>query len=211
MGTAIVIVLYLFVSVGFFYMLTPTQIASVSPTSSVATEVLKLFLGPGAVTLMAVALAASTFGALHASVLANARIPFAMARDGLFFRKMGEVSPRSHLPVNALLIQGVWASVLAFSGTFDTLTDSVVFASWLFYGLTTASLFVFRRTMPDAERPYRVWGYPIVPLLFLAVTAVVLVSALVATPRQAMNGFVMMAIGVPFYLYWSRRAKAATH
>ena len=115
---------------------------------------------------MAVALAASTFGALHASVLANARIPFAMARDGLFFRKMGEVSPRSHLPVNALLVQGVWASVLAFSGTFDTLTDSVVFASWLFYGLTTASLFVFRRTMPDAERPYRVWGYPVVPLLF---------------------------------------------
>jgi basic amino acid/polyamine antiporter, APA family len=138
-------------------------------------------------------------------VLANSRIPFAMARDGLFFHRLAQVSPRTHLPVNALLVQGVWASVLALSGTFDTLTDSVMFASWLFYGLTTASLFVFRRTMPDAERPYRVWGYPVIPLLFLAVTAMVLASALIATPRQALNGLVMMAIGVPFYFYWSRR------
>ena len=204
-GTAIVVALYLFVNLGYFYVLTPTQIANISANSSVGTEVLQTFMGPGAVTLMAVALAASTFGALHASVLANSRIPFAMARDGLFFRRLAQVSPRTHLPVNALLVQGVWASVLALSGTFDTLTDSVMFASWLFYGLTTASLFVFRRTMPDAERPYRVWGYPAIPLLFLAVTAVVLASALIATPRQALNGLVMMAIGVPFYLYWSWR------
>lgn len=204
-GTATVVALYLFVNLGYFYVLTPAEIANISATSSVGTEVLKSFMGPGAVTLMAVALAASTFGALHASVLANSRIPFAMARDGLFFRPLGRVSPRTHLPVNALLVQGLWASVLALSGTFDTLTDSVMFASWLFYGLTTASLFVFRRTMPQAPRPYRVWGYPVVPLLFLAVTAMVLASALIATPRQAMNGLVMMAIGVPFYLYWSRR------
>ena len=207
-GTAIVIALYVFVNVGYFYVLTPREVASVSLNSSVGTEVLKTFMGPGAVTLMAVLLAASTFGALHASVIANARIPFAMARDGLFFRKLGEVSPRTRVPVNALLAQGFWASILALSGTFDTLTDSVIFASWLFYGLTTASLFVFRRTMPDAHRPYRVWGYPAVPLLFLAVTAMVLVSALVATPRQAMIGLVMMVIGVPFYLYWSRRSPA---
>src|SRR6185295_15978488 len=160
-----------FVNLGYFYVFTPKEVASVSLTSSVGTEVLKTFMGPAAVTLMAVLLAASTFGALHASVVANARIPFAMARDGLFFRKLAVVSPRSRVPVNALLVQGAWASVLALSGTFDTLTDSVVFASWLFYGLTTASLFVFRRTMPDAERPYRVWGYPVVPRVFLAVTA----------------------------------------
>ena len=205
-GTLIVILLYLLVNVGYFYVLTPTQVASVSPNSSVATEVLKTFMGPSAVTLMAVVLAASTIGALHASVLANSRIPFAMARDGLFFRRLGEVSARSHVPVNALLVQAVWASVLALSGTFDTLTDSVIFASWLFYGLTTATVFVFRRTMPDASRPYRVWGYPVIPLLFLVVTAGMLVSALIATPRQALNGLVTMVIGVPFYLYWARRA-----
>jgi APA family basic amino acid/polyamine antiporter len=202
----IVILLYMFVNVGYFYMLSPTLVASVSPNSSVATEVLKTFMGPTAVTLMAVILAASSIGALHSSILANSRIPFAMARDGLFFRRLAEVSPRSHVPVNALLIQAVWASVLALSGTFDTLTDSVIFASWLFYGLATATVFVFRRTMPDAERPYRVWGYPYVPLLFLVVTAGMLISALIATPRQAVIGLVTMALGVPFYLYWARRA-----
>lgn len=205
-GTLIVVLLYLLANFGYFYVLTPTQVASVSPNSSVATEVLKTFMGPGAVTLMAVALAISTIGALHASVLANARIPFAMARDGLFFRRLAQLSPRSHLPVNALLVQAAWASVLTLSGTFDTLTDSVIFASWLFYGLATATVFVFRRTMPDADRPYRAWGYPVIPLLFLVVTAAMLVSALIATPRQALNGLVMMAIGVPFYLYWARRA-----
>ncbi|HSD74613.1 MAG TPA: amino acid permease [Steroidobacteraceae bacterium] len=207
-GTLIVILLYLLANLGYFYVLTPAQVASVSPNSSVGTEVLKTFMGSGAVTLMAVALAISTIGALHASVLANARIPFAMARDGLFFRRLAELSPRSHLPVNALLVQAVWASVLALSGTFDTLTDAVIFASWLFYGLTTATVFVFRRTMPDAERPYRVWGYPFLPLLFLVATAAMLASALIAAPRQALNGLVTMAIGVPFYLYWARRASA---
>ncbi|MCI0437396.1 MAG: amino acid permease, partial [Gemmatimonadetes bacterium] len=207
-GTLIVMLLYLLANAAYFYVLTPAQVASVSPNSSVATEVLKTFMGPGAVTLMALAMAISTIGALHASVLANSRIPFAMARDGLFFRRLAQVSPRAHLPVNALLVQAAWASVLALSGTFDTLTDSVIFASWLFYGLTTASVFVFRRTMPEAERPYRVWGYPVIPLLFLIVTAGMLVSALIATPRQALNGLVTMAIGVPFYLYWARRAAA---
>lgn len=207
-GTLIVILLYLLANLGYFYVLTPRQVASVSPNSSVATEVLKTFMGPGAVTLMAVALAISTIGALHASVLANARIPFAMARDGLFFSRLAQLSPRSHLPVNALLVQAAWASVLALSGTFDTLTDSVIFASWLFYGLATATVFVFRRTMPDAARPYRAWGYPVIPALFLVVTAAMLVSALIATPRQALNGLVTMAIGLPFYLYWARRAPA---
>jgi APA family basic amino acid/polyamine antiporter len=205
-GTLIVMLLYVFVNVGYFYVLTPAQVASVSPNSSVATEVLETFMGPSAVTLMAVVLAISTIGALHSSILANSRIPFAMARDGLFFSRLAEVSPRSHVPVNALLVQAVWASVLAISGTFDTLTDSVIFASWLFYGLAGASVFVFRRTLPDAERPYRVWGYPIVPFLFLVVTAGMLISALIATPRQAMIGLVTMALGVPFYLYWARRA-----
>jgi APA family basic amino acid/polyamine antiporter len=205
-GTLVVILLYVFVNVGYFYVLTPTQVASVSPNSSVATEVLKTFMGPTAVTLTAVMLAASSIGALHSSILANSRIPFAMARDGLFFRRLAEISPRSHVPVNALLVQAVWASVLTLSGTFDTLTDSVIFASWLFYGLATATVFVFRRTMPEAERPYRVWGYPYVPLLFLVVTAGMLISALVATPRQAMIGLVTMALGVPFYFYWARRA-----
>src|SRR6185437_13390561 len=130
-GTLTVAALYLFVNSAYFFALTPLQIASVPLSSSVATEVLKRFLGPLAVSMTGVALVVSSFGALHASVLANSRIPFAMARDGLFFRSLARLSPRSNVPVRAILAQAAWASVLALSGTYDTLTDSVIFASWL--------------------------------------------------------------------------------
>ena len=159
-GTLAVAALYLLVNLAYFYALTPVQIASVPASSSVATQVMQRFLGPIAVSMTAVALMISSFGALHASVLANSRIPFAMARDGLFFRALVRLSPRSNVPVRAILAQAAWASVLALSGTYDTLTDSVIFSSWLFYGLMTAALFVFRKKMPDAPRPYRAFGYP---------------------------------------------------
>jgi APA family basic amino acid/polyamine antiporter len=203
-GALVVIALYLFVNVAYYYALTPLQIASVSPNSSVATEVLKRFLGPMAVSATAVALMVSSFGTLHASVLAHSRIPFAMARDGLFFRSLAHLSPRSNVPVRAILAQAAWGSVLALSGSFDTLTDSVIFASWLFYGLTTASLFVFRHKMPDAPRPYRAFGYPAVPLIFLLVTAALLINTFIAAPREAVQGVVVLVAGLPFYWYWSR-------
>jgi APA family basic amino acid/polyamine antiporter len=204
-GTLVVVALYLFVNVAYYYALTPLQIAGIPATSSVATEVLKRFLGPMAVSMTAVALMISSFGALHASVLANSRIPFAMARDGLFFRGLVRLSPRSNVPARAILAQAVWASVLALSGSYDTLTDSVIFASWLFYGLVTASLFVFRKTMPEAPRPYHALGYPVIPMIFLLVTAALLINTFVAAPRQAIQGVALLAAGLPFYWYWSRR------
>jgi APA family basic amino acid/polyamine antiporter len=204
-GTLVVIALYLFVNTAYFYALSPVEVASVPLSSSVATEVLKRFLGPLAVSMTAVALMVSSFGALHSSVLANSRIPFAMARDGLFFRALARLSPRSNVPIRAILAQAAWASVLALSGSYDALTDSVIFASWLFYGLVTASLFVFRRTMPDAPRPYRALGYPVVPMIFLLVTAALLINTFVAAPHEALRGVALLAAGLPFYWYWSRR------
>jgi APA family basic amino acid/polyamine antiporter len=204
-GTLAVAALYLFVNVAYFYALPPVAIASVPTSSSVATVVLQRFLGPIAVALMAGALMVSSFGALHASALANSRIPFAMARDGLFFRGLARLSPHSNVPVRAILAQAGWASVLAASGSYDSLTDSVIFASWLFYGLTTASLYVFRRTMPDAVRPYRAFGYPVVPALFLVATAALLINTFVAAPHEALLGVTILAAGLPFYWYWSRR------
>jgi basic amino acid/polyamine antiporter, APA family len=205
-GTLVVAALYLFVNVAYFYALTPLQIASVPGGSSVATEVLRRFLGPMAVSMIAIALMISSFGALHASVLANSRIPFAMARDGLFFRSLVRLSARSNVPARAILAQAAWASVLALSGSYDSLTDSVIFASWLFYGLTTASLFVFRRKMPDAPRPYRAFGYPAIPMLFLLATAALLINTFIAAPHEALRGIVLIAAGLPFYWFWSRRA-----
>jgi APA family basic amino acid/polyamine antiporter len=204
-GTLVVIALYLFVNAAYYFALTPVEVASVPASSSVATEALKRFLGPLAVSMTAVALMVSSYGSLHASVLANSRVPFAMARDGLFFRGLARLSPRSNVPVRAILAQATWASVLALSGSYDRLTDAVIFASWLFYGLTTASLFVFRRTMPDAPRPYRAFGYPVVPVIFLCVTAALLINTFVAAPREALMGMALLAAGLPFYWYWSRR------
>jgi APA family basic amino acid/polyamine antiporter len=203
-ATLIVAMLYLSVNTAYYYVLSPLEVASTETGSTVATEVLKRFLGPAAVAVIAAAMMISSFGALHASVLSNSRIPFAMAREGLFFRSLSRLSPRSKVPVMALMAQAVWGSVLVVSGTYDTLTDSVIFASWLFYGLATASLFVFRRTQPDAPRPYRALGYPVIPAVFLLVTAALLVNTFIATPRQALQDVLALALGLPFYWFWSR-------
>jgi len=204
-GMLVVASLYLFVNIAYFYALTPAEIASVPRTSSVATEVLKRFLGPIAVSMTAIALMISSFGSLHASVLANSRVPFAMARDGLFFRGLARLSPRANVPARAIIAQAAWGSVLALSGSYDNLTDSVIFASWLFYGLSTASLFIFRRTMPDAPRPYKALGYPLVPVIFVLVTAALLVNTFIAAPREALQGMAVLIAGLPLYWYWSRR------
>jgi len=203
-GTLIVGLLYVIVNVSYFYVLNPTEIADISTGSSVATEVLRRFAGPHAVTFIAVALMMSSFGSLHASVLANSRIPFAMAREGLFFKSLAQVSAKSRVPVRAIVAQAAWGSVLALSGSYDLLTDSVIFAAWLFYGLSAGSLFVFRTKMPNASRPYRAFGYPVVPAAFILVTIWLIVNTFVATPRLALTGVGVMAAGLPFYLWWSR-------
>lgn len=203
-GMLVVGALYLGVNLSYFYVLSPVTIASVSSTSSVATEVMKTIAGPAAITIMAVGLMLSSFGALHSSVLANSRIPFAMAREGLFFRALGVASPTSRVPVRAIIAQACWGSVLALSGSYDTLTDSVIFAAWLFYGLSAGSLFVFRRTMPNATRPYRAFGYPVVPAIFIVVTIGLIINTFVSSPKLALVGVAIMVAGLPFYWWWSR-------
>jgi len=208
-GMFTIITLYVFVNLAYFYALPPAEIASVSKTSSVAAEVARAFLGPLAVGLIALCLTASSIGTLHTSILTGARVPYAMSRDRLLPTALAQLSPRTRVPVVALIFQGVWAGVLALSGSFDTLTDYVIFGSWIFYGLTTASVFVFRRRMPDAERPYRAWGYPVVPVVFLLVTGWLLVNTLMTAPRQSITGIVLILLGLPFYWLLSRGNAAA--
>ncbi|MGH9901070.1 MAG: APC family permease, partial [Pyrinomonadaceae bacterium] len=203
-GLLIVAALYIFANLAYLYVLPPVEVASVPQSSSVATEVARKYLGPAAVGLIAMAMMISTLGSLHTGTLSGARISYAMARDGLFFRPLALLSTRTRVPVNALVAQAVWSCVLALSGSFDTLTDYVIFAAWIFYGLNTASVFIFRRRVPEAERPYRTWGYPVVPAVFLLVTAWLLVNTVMATPRQALIGLGLIALGLPIYWYWSR-------
>ena len=204
-GMIICAALYVFINSTYFYVLTPTQIASVPATSSVASVVAESFLGAVAVSLIAAAMLTSTFGALHISTMANSRVPFAMARDGLFPKIIARVSERTHVPIRALVVQGIWASVLALSGSYDTLTDYVIFVNWIFFGLVIASVFFIRRRLPPTERVYRAWGYPVVPVLFLLTTAWLLISTLITSPIRSAIGLGLVALGLPVYHFLSRR------
>jgi APA family basic amino acid/polyamine antiporter len=201
----IVILLYVLVNVSYYYVLTPTEVASVSAVSSVAAEATRRVVGPLALSLMAGVMMLSSWGSLQTSILGTARIPFAMARDGIFFQSLARVSRKTHVPVIALVVQGVWAAVLALSGTFDQLTDLAIFAFWLFYGMVTASVFVFRRREPDVRRPYRTWGYPVVPALFVLVTIYLIVFTIKNAPLRSLFGLLIIALGLPVYWYFARK------
>ncbi|HEX8720416.1 MAG TPA: amino acid permease [Pyrinomonadaceae bacterium] len=206
-GILIVAALYIFVNFAYIYVLPPAELAGVAKSSSVATEVARRFLGPAAVGAIAMAMMVSTLGSLHTGTLSGARISYAMAKDGLFFRPLARLSEGARVPVNALILQCVWSCVLALSGSFDTLTDYVIFAAWIFYALNTASVFIFRRRMPHAERPYRTVGYPVLPVVFLLAAGWLIFNTLVATPRQALIGLFIIALGLPVYFYWARKGE----
>jgi APA family basic amino acid/polyamine antiporter len=178
--------LYLLVNLGYYHVLNPTEVASVPASLSVAAEVVRRLLGAIALTLMAAAMMTSSFGALHASILATSRVPYAMARDRLFFKGLSKISPRTHVPIRSLVVLGIWSSVLALSGSYDQLTDAAVFALTLFYAFVAGSIFIFRRRLPDVHRPYRTWGYPFVPIVYLAVTTFLL-GRIVWDARPAMG------------------------
>src|SRR5262245_61451299 len=201
--------LYLLVNTGYYHVLTPTEVASVPASLSVAAEVVRRLLGAIALTLMAAAMMTSSFGALHASILATSRVPYAMARDRLFFAGLSKVSPRTRVPIRSLIVLGIWSSVLALSGSYDQLTDSAIFALTLFYAFVAGSVFIFRRTMPNVRRPYRTWGYPVVPIVFLVVTAWLILRTIWDNPKQSAIGLVLILIGVPVYLIWSKRDRDA--
>jgi APA family basic amino acid/polyamine antiporter len=215
-STILVIILYVVAHIGYFYVLDPTTIASVSKNSSVAKTVVSLFFGGNVqslatgicVALFTVGLMLSSLGTLHTSILAGSRVPYAMAQDGLMFRLLGQLSVTG-VPVKALIIQGLWAGILALSGSFDTLTDYVIFGSWIFYALVTSSIFVFRRKYPELERPYKAFGYPVIPVLFLLVAGWLLVTTLISTPGQSFIGILLIILGLPVYYYLTSR-KAET-
>jgi len=209
-GTIVIILLYVLAHMAYFYVLTPAEVASVSATSSVAKEtVSRSFKGIDiAVSIFTIGLMLSSIGTLHTSILTGARVPFAMARDGLMFQSFGKLSQNTKVPFVAIIFQGIWASLLAISGSFDTLTDYVIFGSWIFYALVTSSVFVFRKKFPDAERPYKTFGYPIVPLLFLVGAGLLLINSLWSSPKQAFAGIFLILAGLPIYYYLTKSDKS---
>ncbi len=208
-GSVLVIGLYLLINASYFYVLSPEAVASVPEASSVAGRMLVRMLGAGGAVFMSAGLMLSTFGSLHSTNLTVSRVPFAMARDGLLPRKLATLSPRTRVPVYTVLLLGVSSIGFVFSGTFDFLSDVIVFGLLLFNGLAVASVYVLRRTLPEAERPYRVWGYPIVPALYLIATLYLMINTFIATPGRALVGLAIIASGLPVYAYYVRRLPPA--
>jgi APA family basic amino acid/polyamine antiporter len=207
-GIGVIATLYIFVNATYYYVLTPVEVASVPASSAVATEVVARALGPSAAIGMAGVLAMSIFGALLIASLVSARIPYAMARDGMFFAPLAHLGRRTRVPIRALIAQAVWSSVLVLSGSYDTLTDYAIFTILIFVALAGCAVYVFRRRMPHAERAYRVWGYPVVPALFLLMAGWLVVNTLITTPGRALAGLGLMALGLPFYWYWDRQRRS---
>jgi basic amino acid/polyamine antiporter, APA family len=204
-GSVLIIGLYLLINAGYFYALSPLTIANVPEASSVAAAVMVRLLGAGGASLLTLGMMLSTFGALHSVSITVARVPFAMARDGLLPRNFAKISPRSRVPTHAVLLIGACAVGFSFSGAFDVLTDVIVFMLLLFNGLAVASVYVLRRRLPDAVRPYRVWGYPAMPAMFLLGTVYLMINTLIATPGRALAGLGIVALGLPLYAYYARR------
>jgi len=203
-GTLTVIALYLLINAAYFYVLTPVEVASVAQSSSVASEAAASFFGPGIAALMSAGLMISAYGTLHTTLLTGPRVPFALARAGLLPAGLARISA-SGVPAVAVLTIGVWSIVMAVSGTFDILTDIYIFVMWIFFGMNGVALFILRRRAPNAERPYRVWGYPVVPALFLLVTVYLLINTFMATPLRAIAGIGLIIVGLPMYEYFNRR------
>ena len=215
-GMVVVMLIYCVANLAYFYALPYQEVVSSNSTKfrealPVATKAAQTAFGGSGGRLVSLAFILSALGALNGATLTGARVPYAMARQGVFFPKAGTLSAHTHVPVYAVLLQALWASVLAISGTFDQLSDYVIFASWIFYGLVTSSVFVLRRTMPDASRPYRTLGYPIVPLVFVLVAAWLVINTLLNRPVESITGLVLIALGLPIYFYYRRQRASDGH
>ena len=213
LSTIVVMVLFVLVSVAFAYVLSPGGMAG---SALVASDAAKVTMGSLGAMLVAVAILISTLGANNGIILTAARIPYAMARQGMFFRAQGLVNPRFGTPVVALVTQGVIASVLTLvprcvfgicspRPLYDQLATYVVFAQFVFYALSAGAVIRLRRTAPQLERPYRTWGYPVTPIVFIAFAAWLVYNTIVETPKDSAIGAGIILLGLPGYWYWKKR------
>lgn len=200
-GLTIVAAVYLLANAAYLRVLSIPEIAASDHVGASAAE---RAMGPAGGTLVSLIIMLSIVGTLNGCFLTSPRVYFAQARDGLFFRKFGEVHPKYQTPGFAIIAQALWSGVLVVSGSYDTLVDYAMFATWLFYGLMVSGVMVLRRTQPDLPRPYRMWGYPFTPLLFLAVTGWFLVNTLITRPVPAFAGLAFIVAGIPVYLLWHK-------
>jgi APA family basic amino acid/polyamine antiporter len=207
-GVFIIITLYLMVNATYLSLLSIPQLETLYHEGNkiAAVEAVRSFWGAGGALFISILILITTLGCTNATILSSSRPYFAMAREGMFFQKVAKLNNAS-APSNSLLYQAVWACLLVMSGTFDQLTDMIIFAVFIYYGATTLGVFILRRKMPDAPRPYKVWGYPVVPAIVIIFCAVLIINTLFSRPREAAIGVVLMLTGVPMYYYFKKYNK----
>jgi APA family basic amino acid/polyamine antiporter len=206
MGVFVVIFIYLLVNVTYLMLLSIPQLEQVHAAGNqiAAVEAVRSFWGTGGVLFISLLILLTTLGCTNASILTGARPYYAMANDRLFFSGIAKLN-KNNVPGNSLLWQGIWASVLVLSGTFDQLTDMIIFAVFIFYGATSLGVFILRRRMRDAYRPYKVWGYPIVPAVFILFCIGLFINTIVTRPREAAIGMILILAGIPVYFFMQRK------
>ena len=202
LGVLVVCGIYTAMSAACFYVL---PFSTVAASQHIASDVIARATGANAATWLTIVMMICALGTLNSSILTNARVDYAMARDGLFFRVVRGVHPRFRTPANALVFQGILASVLALTGTFESLSLLYVFLVWIFYGAQTAGLIVLRRKEPNMPRPYRTWGYPVVPVVFILGALALTANSLMERPLSSMIGLGVMILGLPLYAHWRKR------
>ena len=201
-GTALIIGIYVLANVAYIAAL---GVSAASASDRIAAEAVAAVLGPNAGKVIAVVILVSMFSAANGLVLTAPRMYYAMARDGVFFAKLGEVHPRFGTPAVAIVTSCLWAMVLAASGTFEQLLTYVVFAGWIFYALGALAIFVYRRRGAGAAAAFRTPGYPVTPVLFILSAAAIVINTIVTQPERAAVGLGMVALGVPVYFFWKYR------
>jgi APA family basic amino acid/polyamine antiporter len=205
-GTGVILLLYVLCNFVYLSVLPMDQIQNAAQ-DRVATAVMERAFGPIGAKLMAGAILVAAFGCVNGMLLAGARVYYAMSLDGLFFKAVGKLSPKSGVPVNSLWLQCLWTCLLCLSGSYGQLLDYVIFAVLIFYILTIFGLFVLRRTRPDAIRPYKAFGYPVLPALYIVLAAWISVVLLRYKPQYTWPGLILVVLGIPVYLLWKRQDK----
>jgi APA family basic amino acid/polyamine antiporter len=205
-GVFIVIFIYLLVNVTYLTLLSIPQLVHIHESGNqiAAVEAVRTFWGKGGVMFISLLILVTTLGCTNASILTGARPYYAMAREKLFFRGIAKIN-NANVPSNSLLWQGIWASVLVLSGTFDQLTDMIIFSVFIFYGATALGVFILRHRIPDVHRPYKVWGYPVVPAVFILFCVGLFFNTIITRPREAAIGLILIFSGIPVYFFLKRK------
>ena len=204
-GSLIVLVLYIITNLAYLYML---PVDAIAKSDRIASDAISLAVGPAGGALIAFIILFSITGAANQNILCSPRVYFAMARDGLFFKRIAEAHPKFRTPHVSIIAICIWSIILSlFFGTFEQLFTYVVFGQWIFFGLTVAAVIVLRKKRPDLPRPYKTWGYPVTPVLFILAAVFISMNSLINEFRNAVIGLAIILLGVPAYFYWKNKRR----